>query len=406
MAHTTLSDSAKKTLASLIANGSESRPNISRATNLSKQTISLAMTELEGSGFVEANASHQGLVGRAALIYDVAPRAGWLLGIDMGSTHIRVAASTLTGHLILEQEHIVPDAPNTANADMASQAGAVVSDLIRRIGPLHGPLRSACLALSRSLIGLRNWQQEPEEEHPTSDLPEIIRQIGIPTEIPVYAENNVNCAAVGELRHGVAGGETDIAYLQVGVGLGAGIISGGGVLRGFLGQGGELRKLPLPLFAPLPGAAKTPGSQEALAARGLIGRYNLSRHGEGGSDAASSAEVFSRARAALPLAQAAIDDEARGIAYLASVLVATASPRLLLLGGGIGRNADLLQLVRDHLDRFGITVPIEHGSLGEAATVAGAAAIAAEQYLADLLDGHSATAISSYRSRWALPAEG
>lgn len=403
MAHPTLSDSAKKTLASLIAHGSESRPNLSRATGLSKQTISLAMTELEGAGFVEANESHQGHVGRAAMIYDIAPKAGWLLGIDMGSTHIRVAASTLTGHLILEQEHIVPDAPNIANADMASQAGAVVAALIREVEPAHGPLRSACVALSRSLVVLRDWQQGPADQ-PSGDVPEIIRQIGIPAEIPVYAENNVNCAAVGELRHGVAGGETDIAYLQVGVGLGAGIISDGSVLRGYLGQGGELRKLPLPTLGPLPGSSKTPGSQEALAATGLIGRYNHGREGEADSDAASSSEVFSRARAGLPMARAVIDDEARGIAYLAAVLVATASPTLLLLGGGIGRNPDLLQLVQEHLVRYDITVPIGHGSLGEAATVAGAAAIAAEQYLTELLDGHSATAISSYRSRWAMPS--
>lgn len=404
MAHPTLSDSTKKTFASLIAHGAESRPNLSAVTGLSKQTISIAMSELETAGLVEARASQQGHIGRAALIYDVAPKAGWLLGIDMGSTHIRVAASTLTGHLIVEQEHLVPDAPNTANADMASQAGAVVAALIRMVEPEHGPLRSACLALSRSLIDLRDWQDVTAAEFPSSDLPEIIRQIAIPRHIPVYAENNVNCAAVGELRHGVAGGETDIAYLQVGVGLGAGIISSGSVLRGFLGQGGELRKLPLPVFAPFAGSTETPGSQEALAATGLITRYNQNRGTEAGSDAASSAEVFARARASLPRAKSAIDTEAQGLAYLAAVLVATASPKLLLLGGGIGRNADLLQLVRTHLDGYRITVPIGHGSLGEAATVAGAAAIAAEQYLADLLDGHSATAFSSYRARWAMPA--
>lgn len=406
MADFTLSDSAKKTLASLIAYGAESRPNLSARTGLSKQTISVAMAELEIACLVEANASQQGHTGRAAMIYDVAPKAGWLLGIDMGSTHIRVAASTLTGHLIVEQEHIVPDAPNTANADMASQAGAVVAALIQRVETDHGPLRSACLALSRSLIDLRDWQQVASDEYPSSDLPEIIRQIGIPAHIPVYAENNVNCAAVGELRHGVAGGETDIAYLQVGVGLGAGIISDGSVLRGFLGQGGELRKLPLPFLGLFPGSTKTPGSQETLAATGLIARYNHSRGIEADRAAVSSAEVFDRARANLPVARIAIDDEARGLAYLAAVLVATASPKLLLLGGGIGRNDDLLQLVREHLVAYRISVPIKHGSLGEAATVAGAAAIAAEQYLVSLLDGHSSTAFSSYRSRWAMPLAG
>ena len=393
------SESAAKMLAALIAHGPQSRPEMSKATGMSKQTVSLAIAELEEAGLVAASATQQGQFGRSAAVYDVAPTAGWLLGIDMGSTHIRVAASTLTGTLILEREHAVPDAPNRANADMAAEAGAVIADVIRELEPQHGPLHAACLALSRAVAELRDWQIAPPAGLAAGDLPQIVAELGIPPHVPVYAENNVNCAAVGEFRHGCAVDRTDIAYLQVGVGLGAGIIADGHVLRGAAGQGGELRKLPLPFLGTVGGRQ---GSQDLLSASGLIDLYNASRGDEGGSDARSSSEVFRRAQDGLPHARAAIANEARGLAFLAAVLVATASPTLVIVGGGMGRNADLLPLIDEIAQQWQLATPIRHGDLGEAATVAGAAAIASEQFLMGLLGAHATSAISGYRSRWSI----
>ncbi|MDQ0693152.1 ROK family transcriptional regulator [Arthrobacter sp. W4I7] len=392
-----LTESGRTVLASLIAEGFQSRPGISKMTGLSKQTVSLAIAELESLGFVEVKTIQQGHTGRAAVIYEVAAGAGWTLGIDMGSTHIRVAASTLTGFLIKESEYVLPDAPNTANALFAERAGSIVKALISEIEPEHGPLRSACVALSRALPEFQNWQGLQESDSHGSDLPDIIRQIGIPSEIPVYAENNVNCAALGELRHGDARGLSNIAFLQIGVGIGAGIITSGVLLRGANGQGGELRKLrPFPIY-------KGCGDlQDILGAAGLLEKYNSCRGSESGKDASSAEEVFARAQAGSPAAQMAIRDEAEGIAFLATVLVAAASPELLVLGGGIGRNENLLPLVKHGLAEQGIDIALSRGHLGSAATVAGAAALAAEQYLKNLLGVQFSRAITSYEARWSM----
>jgi predicted NBD/HSP70 family sugar kinase len=112
--------------------------------------------------------------------------------------------------------------------------------------------------------------------------------------------------------------------------------------------------------------------------------------------------VFARANAGSPAAQEAIRDEAEGIAFLASVLVATTSPELLVLGGGIGRNEGLLPLVKHGLAERGIDIALSRGHLGSAATVPGAAALAAEQYLKDLLGMQFSRAITSYEARWSM----
>lgn len=384
-------------LAALIAGGPASRPTLGALTALSKQTVSLAMAELEGKRLSEVTTSQQGPLGRAAAVYDVAATAGWLLGVDLGSTHVRVAATTLTGVLVLEQEHYVEGAPNQANADLGASAGAIIGALIDKLVRTHGPLRSACVALSRSVPVLRDWQGVTNGD---SDLPSIVRQLGIPAHVPVYAENNVNCAALGESRHGCARDESNVSYLQIGVGLGAGVISGGILLRGARGQGGELRRVPANGIT----SAAEPGvnAEEWLRAEALIQRYNIARGEEGDSDATASAQVFERAKEGFPVARRIVEEEAAGIGHLVAVLIAVASPDLVILGGGIGSNGGLRELVRDYLDRQRLDVRLTGGDLGTAATVAGAAALAAERYLDGLLAPYSTHALSVYESRWSI----
>src|SRR4029077_12708512 len=70
-----------------------------------------------------------------------------------------------------------------------------------------------------------------------SDLTEQLeRAVGA----PVTLENDVNLAALGEQRHGVAQGVDDFAFLLVGAGLGAAVVLGGKLHRGHTGAAGEL----------------------------------------------------------------------------------------------------------------------------------------------------------------------
>jgi glucokinase len=56
----------------------------------------------------------------------------------------------------------------------------------------------------------------------------------------VYFENDANVAALGEWRSGAGMGSSDIAYVTISTGIGAGIISDGRLVRGFGGLAGEI----------------------------------------------------------------------------------------------------------------------------------------------------------------------
>lgn len=390
MARRSLSESASKALAALLELGPSSRPALSQATGLSKQTISLAINELEEHHLVEVVTSQQGHTGRSASVYDLATDAGWLLGVDLGSTHLRLAATTLRGRLLVETEVSVPALSQSANTDLSQFAGDPIGAFITKTEAEHGRVHAAGVALSRAVPTLTDWQALGADD---GDLASIASRLGVPDDVPLYLENNVNCAALGELRHGRATRHSDFAYLQIGVGIGAGIVTRGSLLRGEKGEAGELRRLPSP-FTDGP-AFDT--AEDALSVSGILARYAAIA---GTVSGISVKEVF-RTVETDPVAAEVVRAEARGIAYLAVVLAAVADPRAIVLGGGVGQNTVLLPIIEQEVRRRGLAVDITVGSLGDSATLAGATALAAELTLVTLLgDAHAPRALRGYGGRW------
>jgi predicted NBD/HSP70 family sugar kinase len=394
-----LSESARKALAALLALGPSSRPQLSAATVLSKQTISIAVEELVEDEVVEPTSVHQGHTGRAASVYDIGRRSGWLLGVDFGSTHIRLAATALDGEVLLEEDVAVSGPVNTANADFTDDARDAIAAFSERVSSEGRPLLAACVALSRSVPTLHDWNRvRPGEKFP-GDLQRILSGLGIPQDAAFFAENNVNCAALGELRRGAGAEESDFAYLQVGVGIGAGIVSDGRLVRGALGQAGELRYLPSPLH---PGEYVS--AEDALDAAGMIDRFNAVRVADEPL-VDSVEEIVERAARGSAAAAEVLDREADGVAFLVAALVAVANPTKVILGGGVGQVPAVSDRVARRVARMGLSVALEPGVLRESATVAGAVSLAREKALDQLLGSGLAFEITRRHRNWAGTAE-
>src|SRR5579862_2037754 len=106
--------------------GPVSRPQLAEATGLSKPTISLALADLERCGLVRHVGQRSGSSGRAALLYEMRPDAGWVIGIDVGRAWLRVALANLAGHVVLRrQERSESREARSLVAQIARQASAV-----------------------------------------------------------------------------------------------------------------------------------------------------------------------------------------------------------------------------------------------------------------------------------------
>ena len=82
--------------------------------------------------------------------------------------------------------------------------------------------------------------------------------------VPASVDNDVNLAAIGEQRAGVAQGESDFVFLAIGTGIGAGIVLNGTIHHGSVWTAGEIGYMLVPGTEVAPVERGQPGALEAI----------------------------------------------------------------------------------------------------------------------------------------------
>ena len=76
-----------------------SRADLARLSGLSKPTVSLALATVEQAGLIQEAGQRIGRPGRSALLYEIKPEAGFVLGLDVGAQYLRGALADLAGEV-------------------------------------------------------------------------------------------------------------------------------------------------------------------------------------------------------------------------------------------------------------------------------------------------------------------
>src|SRR5947209_15201397 len=336
-----------------------SRAELSREAGISKPTVSLALQSLLRAGLVRETAPDPGRPSYGAVYFEPAPDAAFVLGFDLGAHFLRGAACDLTGEIRARQdvELLAADA-ETAIETIASlrtslvEATALSEDLIDSVVVgVPGDVESETgrINLAENVPGLEGRAFDAELQD----------RLGL----PVTLENDINLAALGEQWRGVARDVDDFAFLSIGTGMGAGIVLRGELHRGHNGAAGEVD------YA-LGGGLRDDLDPCASAVAALAVELGLAAP----VDARST---FAAARNGDGLPRQVVDETARRIAIHVAPISAVADIGLVVLGGGIGANGDLLlEPVRALLAEWMPYPPrVEVSSLGEAAVLTGALAV-------------------------------
>ncbi|GAB2833382.1 ROK family protein [Microbacterium insulae] len=151
--------------------------------------------------------------------------------------------------------------------------------------------------------------------------------------VPVGVENDVKAAALGAFA--LHGGSGSMAYLNLGTGVAAGIVSEGSLWRGARGTAGEVGHISIDPNGPLCRCGQR-GCIEALAGGGAIAE-RWARSG-----ALPVRDVFDAADAGDTRARELRAGLARGVAAAVRVLVLTADVDAVVFGGGITALGDRL----------------------------------------------------------------
>ena len=346
----------REVLETIRAGAPISRAEISRRAGISKPTVSLALQSLLASGLVrEAERPPDG-PGYGAVYFEPVAEAALVLGLDIGARFLRGAVSDLGGTIRARQdvELAVADAADAVEASARLQAALLAAAGLEServdsvvVGVPGVVTADGTLRLAENVAGL-------EGRRFASELQAAL-------DLPVTLENDINLAALGERWQGVARGVADFVFLSVGTGMGAGLVLGGELHRGRNGAAGEID------FA-LAGVGETvdpSAAQVSELAHDLAGV------------AADPRSVFTSARRGEAGALAVVDEVARRIALHLAPIAAVADVELVVLGGGIGANGDLLL---DPIGRLlGEWLPfpprLAVSTLGEAAVLTGAVAV-------------------------------
>jgi predicted NBD/HSP70 family sugar kinase len=369
-------------LETIFREGPITRPQISNATNLSKPTVSAAVSRLEHAGLVHAAGRRSGPRGRKPVAYVVSPQAGFVVGGDIGGSNVRVAASDLFGEPICDLKRATTKEGSRA---VGVQILEMVTEVIDAAAATHG--RPLALGISSPGVVDQNsgrvtslaYNVVPEGGF---DPLEVIRER---FDLPVLVENNVNLAAVGEKWFGLARGVSTMVFIAIGAGIGMGIIIDDELVRGAHGAAGEIAYLPLVGDPFNPRHRLHGGLEDEVGASGIVAAYN-GRRGDDDPQLASALEVFELAVQQNTAARAVIDHVASRVGTAIATVCAIIDPELVVLGGGIGSSPLLLRPVRGSAAALvPITSRIETSMLGERAALQGAVAVALQAARAQLL---------------------
>jgi predicted NBD/HSP70 family sugar kinase len=353
--------------------GPSSRPQLARMAGLSKPTVSLALANLEGAGLVRPVGPATPSLGRTAMLYEVDPTAGYVVGIDIGRAWIRIAAADLAGQIVARRDERNRERSATALVRMVSEVA-------------HGVVAAAGLTwaqVAHTVVG-GPGVFDPDSDRlllapnlPGWSRPGLMSSLREALPPSVALDNDANLAAVGERSYGSGRDADTFVYVSIGTGIGMGIIIDGELYRGAHGAAGEVAYLPLPGDGDA-GAdrdARLRGIMEAAASADAVVR-TAKRLGMAG--ASSAKRVFAAARAGDALALAAVESEAERLALIVGTVAAILDPEFVLLGGGVGSNIDLLRppLERRLAELTPLGPRVAEGQLGQDAIVLGAVASA------------------------------
>jgi predicted NBD/HSP70 family sugar kinase len=334
-----------------------SRAEISRRVGISKPTVSQALQSLLGAGLVrEAERDGDG-PSYGATFFEPVPEAAFVLGLDLGARFVRGAVCDVRGEIRARQDIELSARTAAASLDAIEslsssllQAADATPDLVDSVvlGVPGAVDTEGRISLAENVSGLEGEGFRDE--------------LAARVDMPVTIENDINLAALGERWRGIARGVDDFVFLSIGTGLGAGLVLRGELHRGHNGAAGELDYARVGLTEDIDPCA---AAVSALAdARGMPAPHD-------------PRTIFASARAGNRVARDVVDEECRRIALHIVPLAAVTDVGLVVLGGGIGANGDLLyDGIRTRLRAWLPSPPrVEASSLGDAAVLTGGLAV-------------------------------
>jgi glucokinase len=317
-------------------------------------------------------------------VSDPISREPLVVGVDVGGT--KILAGAVRGTEVVET---VERPTDLSDADAVL---GVIETAVREISERREPPAAIGLGLP-SQIDYVAGRVLASVNIPVAGV-DLRDDLSARLSVPVYLDNDANCAALAEAELAEGGPVGHLVMLTLGTGVGGGVVIDGRVFRGASGLGAELGHLVIETEGPeCPGRCPNRGCLEALCSGQALAR-------DAGSLAAARPDSrlaeLARERGGPPTGTDAVtaagegDPDALGLFERFGIWLGVAmaglmnafEPERIVLGGGLSAVADLYlpraeQEARHRvLPEIGARVEISVARSGRLAGVIGAARLA------------------------------
>lgn len=352
-------------LEAIRAAGPLSRVQVSELTGLTAMSVHRRVAELKRRKLITAaGSSPAGAVGRPSSLFRFNGSIGHAVGLDVGNETTRAVVVDLDRTRLAERE--LPT--STIEVDLAGHLEALIRGLLAeaRVRP------ETLMAVAGGIAGVTrpDGTIARASQHHAWDGLRLGAMLRSSLGVEVELQQDDHLAALAELRSGALVGARTGLLVNVGKGVGLGIIASGEVYAGAHGAAGRAT------WIPLSAGGGEEGDRAGLVGDRITGDALAADYvaAGGGRPVIGARDVFVADTEGDPAAAEAISTFAGRLAWLIATAVAIVDPEVVVLGGGVGRSYDRLHgaLAAGVAAIIPSPPPIVPSSFGPGAVITGA----------------------------------
>ena len=323
-------------LRALRQEGASTRAELAKQTSLAKATISVIVADLEAAGAVVEVGSRPGVRGRPGRPVALRGDRFVTLGLELNVDYVSAVVLDLAGQVLLSESRpagsdALLDLAREALAEHAGPGRTVVGTTLAVPALVRGDNRTVAWAPNLAIEG--------------DGLAATLAELVPGGEVRV--SNDANCAAYAESHHGAAVDVAHALYLTGTVGIGAGIVQDGELLRGGAGFAGEVGHMPVGDSSALCGCGRRGCWEASVGLHAMLAAVGMPEL----DTPLRTAEAVAARAADDPSVRAALDRVGRDIGLGIAILSSVLDPEVVVLGGYFTPLGDLvLEPARRTLD--------------------------------------------------------
>ncbi len=333
------------TLHVILRNGPTSKYDLSKRLNCTAPSAGETIDDLERQGHIRQMGRGPSSGGRRPVLYDLVPASAHVMGIDFGRSHTSMILANLRTEKVAQAEG--PTLKDEIAEVMAERIRPMIGELLDKAPGARKTLRGIGL----SVPGLIDkTQDEPRARDTRFRL--LRRELEADLGAPTFVDNDARTMALAELWFGKGREHRHFLVLNIGHGIGMGIISHHLALHGSLGHTGEIGHLRVETPGkPCPcgnsGCLETIASGWALAnrAREIVEvdpHSPLARLAAEKSEELSARLLVQAAQENDEKARAALSEAGTALGRALAGAVNLLNPELVIVGGRLCHAGDLI----------------------------------------------------------------